>query len=133
MINWSQFDCVTALAGQKPDLKIGQVRGAWRSIEDALASGHSLKAVCASLVADGINVDYKTLSTYVNRLRRADRSSGLRRPNPKDTLAEKGSMESNQAASTLQFPEDPAANLRERLNNRSGFHFNGTGRREDLI
>jgi hypothetical protein len=62
MENWNQLHCVTALAAQKPDQKICQIRQAWPSIEQALSSGHSLKAVCASLVADGISVNYKTLS-----------------------------------------------------------------------
>jgi hypothetical protein len=137
MENWRQLHCVAALAGQRPEQKIGQVRQLWPSIEAALASGHSLKSVCASLVADGISINYKTLSAYVNRLRRASRSSGVRPRNPKDTATalpvENSALRSIGTASALQFPEDPAANLRERLNNRPGFHFNGTGRREDLI
>jgi hypothetical protein len=116
-----------ALARKKPSTKAGQVRQAWPEIRNLLASGHTLKDVCAWVNEIGISIGYARLSDYVNQLRRAEpaptefRSHGAAVPPattptaaPKVTTATAGEKPSK---------HDPLANVRHSEANRPGFHY----------
>ena len=61
---------------EKPATKAGQIRALWPDIEAALATGQSMKTVCAWLAEDaGITVGLTSLTSYVSRIRRRESSS----------------------------------------------------------
>jgi hypothetical protein len=119
------------LLKQRPATKMGQIRAAWPHIREALQAGHTLKAVWERLRADGVDIGYNRLSEYIGRLERRAACSTTG-PVPAPPQAEK---ENPGAAPRPVSPtkNDPAANLRERLDRSTGFAYRGTGRKEDLV
>jgi hypothetical protein len=118
------------LLNQRPATKMGQIRAAWPHIREALQAGHTLKAVWERLRADGVDIGYNRLSEYIGRLeRRAAGSTTGSVPAPPQAEKDPG-------ATPRPVPptkNDPAANLRERLDRPTGFAYRGTGRKEDLV
>jgi hypothetical protein len=111
---------------------------AWPEIKAALETGHSLKTIWERLQADGMEIRYNRLSEYVARLRRGTQRGQGGAVSVRPTAAQAGE---NQRATPAKLnataggtvPWDPAANLIDRLGGTTGFAFEGTGRKEDLI
>ena len=119
-----------ALLNERPATKMGQVQAAWPYIQAALQAGHSLKAVWERLRTDGLDIHYNRLSEYVCRLRRR----GVRVTARSESAAPQAGKEALLAArSVSNVKDDPAANLRDRLDRPTGFAYRGTGRKEDLV
>jgi hypothetical protein len=62
---------LAALGEKKPRSMAAQVRALWPEIKVALDRGHTLKAVCDCLEADGLHMSIYTLGSYVARMRRS--------------------------------------------------------------
>jgi hypothetical protein len=62
--------CLAALREKKPPAEAAQIRGLWPEIKSALENGHSLKAVCDRLEADGSSITVQTLGSYITRMPR---------------------------------------------------------------
>jgi hypothetical protein len=62
---------LAALGEKKPGSKAAQLRLLWPEIKIALDKGHTLKAVCECLEADGLKMSIYTLGSYVARMRRS--------------------------------------------------------------
>jgi hypothetical protein len=118
--------CLADLLEKKPPTKAAQIRALWPEIRTALDNGHSLKAVCECLAADGITISVQSLGSYVGRIRRA---SGLR-----DNITEAARvLNSTSQATNIQptatpipredQPVDPLANFRERQGKRPAFDY----------
>ena len=117
---------LSQLLAERPKTKMGQVKAAWPYIRRALDAGHKLKAIWERLRADGVEINYNRLSECVKRLERSGFDSRpiiATAPRPSPRAGEKPTLSNN----------DPAANLRERLDRPSGFAFGGTGNKDDLI
>jgi hypothetical protein len=108
---------LAALREKKPLTKAAQIRALWPEIRASLDNGHSLKAVCECLAADGITLSVQRLGSFVVRNRRA---SALRN---NITEASRVLNSSSQATSIQPTattkprenqPVDPLANVRER-------------------
>lgn len=111
---------LSALADATPKFKSGQIRGLWPQITDALARGHKLKQIWECLNNEGLAVSYSRFRHIVADLKRSHAAGGKIRARSQRPIQLGGSTET---------PEiDPAANLRERLNNRSGFHWDESPR-----
>ena len=118
------------LLNERPATKMGQVRVAWPYILAALQAGHSLKAVWERLRADGVNIHYNRLSEYVCRLQRR----GVSIPAESESAPPRAEKETPiRPRPSSPVKNDPAANLRERLDRPTGFAYRGTGRKEDLV
>jgi hypothetical protein len=110
---------------------MGQVRAAWPHIREALHAGHTLKAVWERLQADGLDIRYNRLSEYIGRIqRRGAHRKTTSAPAPPQAGKEKPV---SQLLSASRAKDDPAANLRDRLDRSTGFAYRGTGKKEDLV
>lgn len=121
------------LPKRRPTRKSVQIRCLWPKIRAALAAGHSISDVRRELALDGLEISYSKLRTYIARLRKTDPQ--ILAPNG---IADCGATPSNappaeipsSAEATIRVPStakladyDPLANLRERLTQRPGFHY----------
>jgi hypothetical protein len=115
---------LAALREKKPPRKAAQIRGLWPEIKAALDNGHSLKAVCDCLEADGISISVRTLGSYITRMRKksvpvesivAPRSAAPDAPPGPESHAH-----SKPAGSK---PPNPLANIRYRQGRRSAFDY----------
>jgi hypothetical protein len=120
---------LAALRETKPPTKAAQVRALWPEIKAALDKGHTLKAACDCLQADGITLSVQTLGSYITRIRRKPtRIERLATP-PQQELEERVRTEDKSAAYPVSVnrsvgkPRDPLANVRERLGKRTGFDY----------
>lgn len=100
---------LAALGENKPRTKAAQLRLLWPEIKAALDQGHTLKAVCECLEADGLEMSIYTLGSYVARMRRSSGQSaslGARTPirGTSDPIATSVATEST---------PDPLVNLRK--------------------
>jgi hypothetical protein len=119
------------LLNERPATKMGQIRAAWPSIREALQAGHTVKAVWERLRADGMDIGYNCLSEYIGRIeRRGVHGTTALVPAPPQAGKEKPPVT---LVSASLARDDPAANLRERLDRSTGFAYRGTGRKEDLV
>lgn len=106
---------LSALTDATPKFKTGQIQGLWPQITDALARGHKLKQIWECLNTEGLAVSYSRFRHIV---------ADLKRWHPADGNLRTRSQRSIKLETSTEFPEfDPAANLRNRLNNRPGFHY----------
>src|SRR5688500_218405 len=111
------------LLNQRQATKMGQIRAAWPHIQEALQAGNTLKAVWERLRADGVDIGYNRLSEYIGRLeRRTGYSTTGLGPATKQAEKEKPGSVPRPVGPTKN---DPAANLRERLDRSSGFAYRG--------
>lgn len=62
-----------ALCQERPSRKMAVIRRSSSDILAALKAGHSLKRVCERLNEEGVSIGYRTLCTYMSRLRRESR------------------------------------------------------------
>src|SRR3989442_12374801 len=63
-----------SIPGEKRLNKMDCVRSAWSEIQLALAREESLTSIHSRLLGTGIPVDYHTFATYVNRLRKGEKT-----------------------------------------------------------
>jgi hypothetical protein len=120
---------LAALREKKPPTKAAQIRSLWPEIKAALDNGHSLKAIAECLAADGISVSVRSLSVYVERIRRS--SVVTKKPMPpsqtdvgRDVIP--GPSPDSAAVPVQENPKasrDPLANVRERQEKRSRFDY----------
>lgn len=119
---------LAALREKRVPKKAAQIRALWPEIKAALDDGHSLKAVCDCLEADGIAITVQTLGSYITRMRRksipaeslgaplsASKQSASAEDNPSGIIEAK---DSNRKKSS-----DPLANVRDRQGKRSAFDY----------
>lgn len=115
-----------ALREKKPPKKAAQIRVLWPEIKAALDEGHSLKAVCDCLEADGITISVQTLGSYITRMRR--KSVPVTRPllargNDSVTRQNDPGRIAGTADPKREKSFDPLANIRERQGKRTGFDY----------
>src|SRR5215471_12418203 len=119
------------LLNERPGTKMGQVTAAWPHIREALQAGHTLKAVWERLRADGVDIRYNRLSEYIGRIqRRGACRTTTSAAAPALAGKEKALVPLVSASHAI---DDPAANIRERLDRSTGFAYRGTGKKEDLV
>jgi hypothetical protein len=120
---------LAALREKKPLRKAAQIRALWPEIKGALDNGHSLKAVCDCLEADGISISVQTLGSYITRMRKKSvrvetapvsgpattEESSLPRP-----VAGRSSRE---ATAKRAKSANPLANVRDRQTKRAAFDY----------
>jgi hypothetical protein len=110
---------LAALGEKKPERKAAQIRALWPDIKLARDKGHSLKAICDCLEAEGIQVTVTTLGSYITRMRRTRDCQQIgERPATGSVLELRRPP---LAARDLAKPEsggprDPLLNLRKREN-----------------
>jgi hypothetical protein len=109
-------DRLATLAEGTPKFKSGQILGLWPQITDALARGHKLKQIWECLSHDGLEVSYSRFRHVIADLKRsADPLHHEHLPRPERLI---------KIGMSNEIPErDPVENLRSRLNNRPGFHW----------
>ena len=111
---------LAALGEKKPGTKAAQLRLLWPEIKTALDKGHTLKAVCECLEADGLKMSIYTLGSYVARMRRSSPETAhipapRRAPFSLDMSATSPEGTNGQADSSGSDHSlhDPLANLRK--------------------
>jgi len=130
---------LAALGEKKPRTKAAQIRMLWPEIKTALDKGHTLKAVCDCLEADGLKMSVYTLGSYVARMRRTS-AQGARVPDSASTskpvgATSRNAREPNNANVEEQSSADPLANVRRSEAKRPGFDYRpriGRSRQADL-
>jgi hypothetical protein len=118
------FEALNTLLQELPQAKTGFVKRFLPQIEDALAAGHSRKAVWETLHRERADLGYKEFGVYLGRFRKAKtRASGG------------GQRERNVPASCSEVPpsHDPFANLRRAEAERTAFHWRGTRDLDELV
>jgi hypothetical protein len=117
---------LAALREKKPPTKASQIRALWPEIRMALDNGHSLKAVCECLAADGIAVSVQSLGSYIGRIRRASEQAYKRsNAGPIENPSRRTTDFRQTTASNVrgEQPMDPLANVRERQDKRPAFDY----------
>ena len=120
---------LAALREKKPPRKAAQIRGLWPEIKAALENGHSLKAVCDCLEADGISISVQTLGSYITRMRKkclpVESLVAPRWADPDELLnPQSGTPSTSKSAdSKPKGSSDPLANARKRQGRRSAFDY----------
>lgn len=117
---------LAALREKKPPRKAAQIRALWPEIKAALDNGHSLKAVCDCLEADGISISVQTLGSYITRMRKESVQVENQRSAAIDQLPEPKSNihpVAEPSSSKLKKPPNPLANVRDRQERRSTFDY----------
>jgi hypothetical protein len=95
----------------------------WPEIKAALDRGHTLKAVCECLEADGIQMSIYTLGSYVTRMRRKS-AQPLQPPAWRLPVATNpGVSDRNNASFEEQRSPDPLANVRKSEAKRPAFDY----------
>ena len=120
---------LAALREKKPSRKAARIRGLWPEIKAALDNGHSLKAVCDCLEADGISISVQTLGSYITRMRKksvpVENLAAPRSADP-DELPEPESNThpvTKPTGSKLKKLPNPLANVHGRQGRRSAFDY----------
>jgi hypothetical protein len=116
------FEALNALLQELPQAKTGFVKRFLPQIEDALAAGHSRKAVWETLHRERADLGYKEFCVYLGRLRRAKaRASG-------------GAQTERTLSCSEQPPtHDPFANLRRAEAERTVFQWRDTRDLDELV
>src|SRR6185437_1633766 len=120
---------LAALREKKPPRKAAQIRGLWPEIKAALENGHSLKAVCECLEADGISISVQTLGSYITRMRRE--SVPVDNPEPRRSASSGELSKPRSSGQSITQPSDsepkksldPLTNLRDQRGRRSAFDY----------
>src|SRR5579875_3551775 len=68
---------LAALGEKKRRSKAAQLRSLWPEIRVALDNGHTLKAICECLEADGLEMSIYTLGSYIARMRRSSTAKAV--------------------------------------------------------
>jgi hypothetical protein len=112
---------LAALREKKPPTKAAQIRSLWPEIRTALDNGHSLKAVCECLAADGIVVSVQSLGSYVARIRRKSARPAAQHPANSTPATEPKAL--SVLAERDGQPTDPLANVKQRQAKRPAFDY----------
>ena len=112
---------LAALREKKPPTKAAQIRSLWPEIRTALDNGHSLKAVCECLAADGIVVSVQSLGSYVARIRRKSVRPAAQHPANSAPATEPTAL--SVLAARDGEPTDPLANVKQRQAKRPAFDY----------
>ena len=89
----------------KPATKAGQIRALWPEIDAALVGGQSMKSIRKWLEEDaGISVGITSLTSYISRLRRRERSNRRIDAPPVQSVREQTAVESAQAPLSIRPP-----------------------------
>jgi hypothetical protein len=117
----------------KPATKAGQIRALWPEIDAALAGGQSTKSIRNWLEEDaGISVGITSLTSYISRLRRRERSNHCIDAPRVQSVREQTAVESAEAPLSIRPPlstprqtsspsrlhEDPLAQAMQALSKR---------------
>ncbi len=111
---------LAALREKKPPTKAAQIRSLWPEIRTALDNGHSLKAVCECLAADGIVVSVQSLGSYVARIRRKSIRPAAQHLANSTPAAEPKALS---VLAARDEPTDPLANVKQRQAKRPAFDY----------
>jgi hypothetical protein len=118
---------LAALREKKPPSKAAQIRGLWPEIKAALENGHSLKAVCDCLEADGISISVQTLGSYITRMRKkpvpVESIVAPRLADPDELPEPESNTHTRPTVSKAKEPPNPLANVRSRQGRRSAFDY----------
>jgi hypothetical protein len=120
---------LAALREKKPPRKAAQIRALWPEIKAALDNGHSLKAVCDCLKADGISISVQTLGSYITRMRRESlplENPEVRRSDSSGELSKprnSGQSITKPSDSEPKKSLDRLTNLRDRQGRRPAFDY----------
>ena len=113
---------LAALGEKKPRAKAAQLRLLWPEIKTALDKGHTLKAVCECLEADGLKMSIYTLGSYVARMRRS--SPETAQPLAAVPILSTLSVgEGKRSEREQEGSADPLANLRKSQAKRPAFDY----------
>lgn len=113
---------LAALGEKKPRTKAAQLRLLWPEIKTALDKGHTLKAVCECLEADGLKMSIYTLGSYVARMRRS--SPETAQPLAAvPILSTLGVGEGKRSEREQERSADPLANVRKSQAKRPAFDY----------
>lgn len=120
----SLSDALDALCKELPRAKTRWVKRFLPQIEQALAVGHTRKAVWERLHQARADLGYKEFCVYLGRLRR----SGAKE-------SDDSRIDRRKAATLADEPPpyDPFANLRRAEAERSGFNWQGTQDLDELV
>jgi len=115
---------LAALREKKPASKAAQIRALWPEIRTALDNGHSLRAVCDCLAADGIVVSVQSLGSYIGRIRRTSVKGESAALSP---VLPTGPTRAGKRVEVLPVREetsnDPLANVKQRQTKRPTFDY----------
>ena len=102
-----------------------QVRALWPEIKAALDRGHTLKAVCECLEADGLKMSVYTLGSYVARMRRSspETAQPLVSALPVLSTLSAGKGERSKGNGEQERSDDPLANVRKSQSKRPAFDY----------
>jgi hypothetical protein len=118
---------LAALREKKPPRKAAQIRRLWPEIKAALDNGHSLKAVCDCLEADGISISVQTLGSYITRMRKKSVPVGSivapRSADPDELSDPESNTHTEPTVSKAEKPPNPLANVRDRRRKRAAFDY----------
>lgn len=120
---------LAALGEKKPRTQAAQLRILWPEIKAALDRGHTLKAVCECLEADGLKMSVYTLGSYVTRMRRrSPNSERLPAPSPAPAVHSVAVTNRLEGERSNPNPEeqrspDPLANVRKSQAKRPAFDY----------
>lgn len=119
-------EALDALLRELPRAKTGFVKRFLPQIEEALAVGHSRKAVWEKLHQERSDLGYKEFCVYLGRLRgRKEKKSGER-------LARRSTPVPREPTAP-SVGHDPFANLRRAEAERTVFNYRGTRDLEELV
>ena len=115
---------LAALGEKTPGTKAAQLRLLWPQIKTALDKGHTLKAVCECLEADGLKMSIYTLGSYVARMRRSSPETGQPLAAvPLLRTLRVGEGERSNGNSEQERSADPLANVRKSQAKRRAFDY----------
>lgn len=116
---------LAALGERKPRTMAAQVRALWPEIKAALDRGHTLKAVCECLEADGLKMSVYTLGSYVARMRRSspETAQPLVSALPVLSTLSAGKGERSKGNGEQERSDDPLANVRKSQSKRPAFDY----------
>jgi hypothetical protein len=114
---------LAALGEKKPGTKAAQLRLLWPEIKTALDKGHTLKAVCECLEADGLKMSIYTLGSYVARMRRNSPETAQPLAVPILSTLRVGEGERSHGNSEEERSVDPLANVRKSQAKRPVFDY----------
>ena len=119
----------------RPTRVAAQIRALLPAIESAIANGQSQKQICHWLNEEGVRISQKALSVYLRRIRQqgSSRTAVPAAIHPVQPVNPERAPDGQPAPEPSQKPQDPLVNLRERQQNRPGFHYDPDIKPEKLI
>jgi len=117
---------------RRPETTAGQIRALWPAIQSAIANGQTQRQICDWLNEEGVRITHNALRVYLSRIRKERRKE--RSDEAFVTMtAQLRTITDNATPELVNKPHDPLANLRERQQNRPGFHYDPDIKPEKLI